>query len=492
MRVSCGRFFKVIFLALLCFFFLANDGVGQLPNGTVGLHRSTVVAVARTRRGRVYPDFPGIILEQTNRKGFPLVRGTNGNDHYTDLALGVIVLDNGDVLTTDQFIDDPAMNDYWVIPQFQGNSDSARTSVRPLPAQVRASDPWTGLGILRAESLSIEGEPGFAEELIAAPFVGQKIFVWADPVSVLRNGRALRASGFVRALHRQPSTARTLSGLRSGLYRKSLAEYGTLLQVQADTPTISRGGLVLSENGSVIGLGSGTEGLVIPLDGPVRSVIKILADGKLPEFGFLGVEPIDYDARATLGIPLGALIRRVVPGFPADVAGLRAGEVVIAADGTPIESATELFREMSRRCAQTSVRLTVVRGDDAGDERPLRYVTVVLGKKHLETHRTGYAIQRPFVWRGMQVEWSTAMPPDRIFARDFQLGPVPPVAVGAVDLDSPAWKSGLRPWMQLLSFDELNVHSPAEFQQLAERASGDVIIRALGDNGHPLVVTVPH
>ena len=91
-------------------------------------------------------------------------------------------------------------------------------------------------------------------------------------------------------------------------------------------------------------------GFAIPVNRAVRIVSQIRNGHESPSIvigapGFLGVQVKDVDAATArnLGIPAsGALIVAVVPGDPADQAGLTAGSVITSVNGTKVTSATTL------------------------------------------------------------------------------------------------------------------------------------------------------
>lgn len=86
------------------------------------------------------------------------------------------------------------------------------------------------------------------------------------------------------------------------------------------------------------------------------------------------------DAKAWLGVSVadsddGVTVRAVVPGSPADEAGLRRGDVIQAVDETAIETAAQLVDVIGSYAPGDEVTLTVVwRGES-------REVTVVLGEQ---------------------------------------------------------------------------------------------------------------
>ena len=57
----------------------------------------------------------------------------------------------------------------------------------------------------------------------------------------------------------------------------------------------------------------------------------------------------------------------VVPGAPADQAGLQAGDVITAADGQPITSMSELVSAVWEHAPGDTLKLTIERNDKTQD-----------------------------------------------------------------------------------------------------------------------------
>lgn len=138
------------------------------------------------------------------------------------------------------------------------------------------------------------------------------------------------------------------------------------------------GGPLLDLNGRVVGMNSaifsqsgGFVGLSFAIPaGTVRDVTEqIRATGSVRR-GFLGVgyqdlTPALADALGLASLS-GALVNQLQPGSPADRAGIRLGDVVLAVDGTPIGAAAELPALIGRHRPGTEVALRIQR---SGAER---------------------------------------------------------------------------------------------------------------------------
>ena len=86
---------------------------------------------------------------------------------------------------------------------------------------------------------------------------------------------------------------------------------------------------------------------------------------------YLGVryEPVTPALATQEGLTVeeGAWVRRVEAGSPAEAAGLRPGDVLVAVDGVPIGRPHDLKTLVSARAPGEVVILTIVRGDQTLD-----------------------------------------------------------------------------------------------------------------------------
>jgi putative serine protease PepD len=140
--------------------------------------------------------------------------------------------------------------------------------------------------------------------------------------------------------------------------------------IQTDAPINpgNSGGLLANRQGRVIGINDairpandGTDGNVgigfaIPIDLAAKSATAIV-QGKTVQTGYLGVSM----APATGGQD-GALVQEITPGSPAERAGLRVGDLVVAIDGKAVVSYSELGARIRAHKPGDKVTLKVVRG----------------------------------------------------------------------------------------------------------------------------------
>lgn len=137
------------------------------------------------------------------------------------------------------------------------------------------------------------------------------------------------------------------------------------------------GGPLLNMKGEVIGINSqiysrsgGFMGLsfAIPIDVAMESADQLKASGHVAR-GYLGVviQDISRDLADAYGLPrpAGALIARVLPGSPAEKAGLKEGDVITQFNNRDINLSSELPQMVGRSRVGQSYPLTVYRDGKA-------------------------------------------------------------------------------------------------------------------------------
>jgi S1-C subfamily serine protease len=188
--------------------------------------------------------------------------------------------------------------------------------------------------------LQLEGASG----LTTAALDSSGSVAAGDAVTAVGNaegtGDLVAASGTVTALGQTITTQ---------------SEYGIegetldgLIQVDAQIVSGDSGGPLIDSDGEVVGIdtaassGSATvTGFAIPIADAldIVSIIEAGADTQDVEIGYPGFLGI---AVAETGTGTGAGVASVIEGTPAALAGLAAGDVITAVNGTPIATAAEL------------------------------------------------------------------------------------------------------------------------------------------------------
>ena len=253
---------------------------------------------------------------------------------------GVVITSDGEILTNAHVVDGASEVNVLFAD-----------SIDPLPAVVLARDPGNDLALLKVDKS------------------GLRPAVFADP-STIDVGDEVVAVGFALALDGGPTVTR---GIVSALNRTIANEDGALdglIQTDAAISSGNSGGPLLNSRGEIIGINTavftssmGTAannvGFAISVGEalPVIEALREQAGGADRVEGYLGVglEPRVDGGR-------GALISEVAPDSPAERAGIDVGDVVVAADGTPIDGLPAFIAAIRDKSPGDSIDLEVLRG----------------------------------------------------------------------------------------------------------------------------------
>jgi putative serine protease PepD len=211
----------------------------------------------------------------------------------------------------------------------------------------------------------------------------------SDAVKV---GDAVVAIGNPFGLERS-ITAGIVSALQREIQAPNLYAIDHVIQTDAPINHGNSGGPLLNSQGQVIGVnaqietgGSGDQGNVgigfaIPIDTVKDVAAQLIKEGKV-DHAFLGVRVKPIDARVArlfkLPVSRGLLVERVEAGSAADEAGLKGGttevvvageswrlggDIVVRADGAPVDSADKLRDVISSKRPGDRLELEIYRGD---------------------------------------------------------------------------------------------------------------------------------
>lgn len=443
----------------------------------------SVVAIARYRKGRLPP-------AQGGTQPAPFAPGRAGGLEEAapnEYATGVVIDRQGYILTNYHVLGNPAENDYRVWSQR-----------RPLTAigvqkaeHVTAGDPWTDLAVLKVEAADLEPMAlGDTKDLRK----GQFVIALGNPYGIAKDGQVSASWGVISNLGRPLPSAASESGSDSA--RDSLYQYGGLIQTDARLNLGTSGGALVNLKGEMIGLitalaaSEGYErslGFAIPVNDVFLRTIETLKKGHKAEFGFLGVSPENLpDAMRRAG-QHGALVTHVVPGTPASAARLKEGDIITRVNDEAVYDRNTLMYELGKQPAAAEIRLAVERGAEVGRRGRVLEASATLSKRNVAGVRQPYSLAADPVWRGMRVDYATALPQTLLRQVWAQLS-ASTLAVTEVERDSPAWKAGLRPGTLLSRVDGQAVSTPAEFFTAVAGKPGPVRIQRGSDA--PAEVTV--
>jgi S1-C subfamily serine protease len=220
------------------------------------------------------------------------------------------------------------------------------------PFTVVGVDPLSDLAVVRAGT----GAPppavlGEAEDLV----VGQLVVAVGSPLGLAGSVTA----GVVSALGRSLPT-------RSGSAVRLIED---VIQTDASLNPGNSGGALADARARVVGINTAVAGiglgLAVPINATTRKIIAaLMQDGRVRR-AYLGIvaapTPLPAWLHDRVGRKEGLRVAELVPDGPAARAGLRIGDVLVSAAGSPVTTAQDLQRLMFAEAIGKTLEITVLR-----------------------------------------------------------------------------------------------------------------------------------
>ncbi len=169
-------------------------------------------------------------------------------------------------------------------------------------------------------------------------------------------------------------TAGVVSGLGRSLPTRQGSErrvVENVIQTDAALNPGNSGGALADSRARLIGINTAVAGaglgLAVPLNATTRRILDSLHRLGRVQRGYLGVaggtQPLPPEWARTLGRQAAVAVMDVVAGSPAVIAGMRPGDLIVAAGDEPIRRTADLQDLMIGDSSDRPIELMVVRGD---------------------------------------------------------------------------------------------------------------------------------
>jgi serine protease Do len=373
---------------------------------------------------------------------------------------GVIVTPDGHVLTNNHVVD--------------GAKELTVTlpDKREFKGRIVGTDPRTDLAVVKIEGKNLPSVP------------------WGDS-SALRVGDYVLAVGNPFGLN-STVTLGIVSALGRG--RMGITQYEDFIQTDAAINPGNSGGALVNTRGELVGINTAIfsrtggyqgVGFAVPTSMSRPVYDSLVKSGKVTR-GWLGVNiqdvTQDLAGSFTLKEAKGALVSEVKEDSPADQGGMKAGDVIVSYQGSPVADGVALQRLVARTPVGTRATVTVVRD---GREKEL---AVTVGELPGETRiaRAGGGPDEQAL-AGVAVQEL-----DRDTARELGLaGKVRGVVVTSVEPDSAAEEAGLQRGDVIREINRQPVKSVKDFERLASDVKkGGRVLMLINRRGATLFLSV--
>ncbi|HUZ46634.1 MAG TPA: Do family serine endopeptidase [Terriglobia bacterium] len=319
----------------------------EIEPAVVNINTETTVQISRepsgSKENKSFNDFFGHLFDFRNPNG------GQGNYQRRSLGSGIILDPKGYVLTN-----------YHVIMQSHSDKPVDRIEVylqgdsaTKYRARVVGTDKWTDLAVIKIDA----GRP-----LRAAHF---------GDSSAVRVGDWVLAVGSPFGLD-STVTAGIISAKGRDIQPGMEGQFKRFIQTDAAINPGNSGGPLVNLAGQVIGINTAIAtnqgsndgiGFAIPSDTALKVYNAIVTTGEVSR-GAIGVTFLSQNNPALLrsfGADHGVVVNSVERGSPADRAGLKMGDVILAINGRPIHSGDELVQLVSNCKIGSELKMELLR-----------------------------------------------------------------------------------------------------------------------------------
>ena len=257
---------------------------------------------------------------------------------------------------------------------------------------------------------------------------------------------------------RHTVTTGIISALNRNIRVDKNKVYSDFIQVDASINPGNSGGPLLNINGSLIGINTAIYhkaegiGFAIPIDDAKRIVDELIRFGKVRR-GWLGVSVQGMDAQLSRHFQLdrkkGVLVVRIARKSPAEVAGIKRSDIILAIENHEVIDKPDFHARMTSYAVDDKVRFSILRNG-----------------KNLEVDVQVISIPKQYVaeftrdWLGLQVQQNNPL-----FARRNRLGTSKGMVVVNVVSNSASDRIGIGPGDVIRQVDQDRIDTEEDYNK---------------------------
>ena len=284
---------------------------------------------------KILPSIVGIEVSYTATSNSIFGFGTPQTSTATATGSGIIISEDGYILTNNHVVDTSSSNSY----SYYDISDATSVKVKlnsvtygndsTFDAKIVGKDSQTDLAVLKIDKTGLTAaEFGDSDQAV----VGEFVMAVGSPLGL----DTTVTQGIVSAVNREVESDGT--------------KY-TCIQTDAAINSGNSGGALVNSEGKVIGIntlklsGNGVEGIgfAIPINSTLDVTDQLINHNKVlrPYIGISGIN-LDESTAKKYNLTVGVYVKTVQNFSPAEKAGLQSGDVIVKADDKDITTMDEL------------------------------------------------------------------------------------------------------------------------------------------------------
>ncbi len=337
---------------------LINNSTNKTPNFNVSSGgTNTAISLANYSgtaidvASKVQPSIVGIQIEYsvTNL----MFGGYSSN--ATASGSGIIISQDGYILTNNHVVSSSSNSSYYTMSEAQKITVKLYNNNETYEAKIVGSDSQTDLAIIKID----------ATDLIPAE---------------LGDSNSVKVGEFAMAIGNPLGLDSSVTcGIVSAINREVTDEDGNkyvAIQTDAAINSGNSGGALVNSEGKVIGIntlklsGNGVEGIgfAIPISSTLEITQQLIQYNKVlrPYIGISGRD-VTENLSKKYNYPIGIYIVKIEEFSSAEIAGLKIGDVITAADGTPVPTMDKLNEIKNTHNIGDDMVLTIFRNGETRD-----------------------------------------------------------------------------------------------------------------------------
>jgi serine protease Do len=388
--------------------------------------------------------------------------GTMRTPKEHGLGSGVIINKDGYILTNNHVVEDA------------DSIDVTLNDGRELKAKVVGRDPKTDIAVVKIEAHDL-------------------------PVATIGDSDKLEVGDICLAIGNPFGIGQTVTmGIVSAKGRGNLSlgtDYEDFIQTDAAINPGNSGGALVDAEGRLIGINTailsrsgGNQGIgfAVPINMARNVMESLIAHGKVVR-GFMGVSIQDVTPQLEQQFKLptdhGALVGEVTPRGPADKAGLKSGDDIVAFNNKPVEDSRQLKLHVAETAPGTVVPVKVVRD---GHEKVFNLTLKELPGSEEIASADKQSDNGSDSLNGVTVADIDAQIKGELKLPENIRGAV----ITQVDQNSPAYEQGLRQGDVIEEINRSPVNNAEDAVKLTEHVKDKVVLLKIWSHGtsHYLVV----
>ena len=284
---------------------------------------------------KILPSIVGIEVTYTATSNSYFGFGMPSTSTATATGSGIIISDDGYILTNNHVVDTSSSNSY----SYYDISDATSVKVKlnsgtygddaTYDAKIVGKDSQTDLAVLKIDKTDLTAaEFGDSDQAV----VGEFVMAVGSPLGL----DTTVTQGIISAVNREVESDGT--------------KY-ICIQTDAAINSGNSGGALVNSEGKVIGIntlklsGSGVEGIgfAIPINSTLDVTSQLIDHNKVirPYIGISGIN-LDESTAKKYNLVVGVYVKTVQDFSPAEKAGFQSGDVIVKADGKDVKTMDEL------------------------------------------------------------------------------------------------------------------------------------------------------